>query len=166
MSILIGIPVLAALFIVQSAIVSMLPLLSGSADLVLLVLIAWALQDRVSSALEWALIGGLMSTVVTRLPFPLPLVGYLGVTLLARGLRSRVWQTPFLAMFLTTFLGTVGYHGLVWLVLTFQGTSLPLLDSLNFVIFPATLLNLVLALPVYALVSDLAQSLYPDEVSA
>lgn len=166
MSILIGIPILLALHMLQLAVVGMLPLLSGRADLVLLVLIAWALQDRVSSAVEWAVIAGLMSGLITRLPFFVPLAGYLGVTLLARSLSRRVWQTPFLAMFVTTFIGTMLYHGLSWLILTLQGTSLPIVDSLNLVILPATLLNLILALPVYALVSDLVQSLYPEEVSA
>jgi hypothetical protein len=40
-------------------IASRIPLLHGSADLILLALVAWALQKRVNTAWQWALIGGL-----------------------------------------------------------------------------------------------------------
>jgi hypothetical protein len=50
MSILIAIPILIILVILQSAIVSLVPLLHGIADIVLLAILAWAVQDRVTSA--------------------------------------------------------------------------------------------------------------------
>jgi biotin transporter BioY len=166
MSILVGAPVLLVLLMLQSAVVTTLPLIQGTADLILLALVAWSLQERVPSAYEWAGMGGLMSGAITKLPFFIPIIGYLTVAALARLLRRQVWQSPFLAMFITTFLGTLFMHALSWAVLVIQGTNLPLLDSINLVVLPATLLNLVLALPVYAVVTDLAQSIYPEEVDA
>jgi rod shape-determining protein MreD len=163
MSIIIGIPVLIVLLMLQTAIVSALPLLHGTADLLLLVLAAWALQERVPLAYEWAALGGLMTGAISRLPFLVPLAGYMGVTILARLLRRQVWQTPIFAMILTTFIGTILIHALAWIVLRIEGTPLPLFDSINQVVLPAALLNLILALPVYALVSDLAQTIYPEE---
>jgi hypothetical protein len=163
MSILVGIPVLLVLLMLQSAVVTTLPLVQGTADLILLTLVAWSLQERVPSSYEWAVIAGLMSGLVTRLPFFIPIIGYLSVATLARLLRRQVWQSPFLAMFITTFVGTLFIHALSWATLAIQGTPLPLVDSLNLVVLPATLLNLVLALPVYAVVTDLAQSIYPEE---
>jgi hypothetical protein len=164
MSILIGIPVLLVLLMLQSSIVSTLPLLQGTADLILLTVVAWSLQERVPSSFEWAAIGGLMTGAITKLPFFVPLIGYLAAAVLARTLRRQVWQTPSLVMFLTTFLGTLFYQILCWGVLYVQGMPLPVGDSINLVILPAALLNLILALPVYAVVSDLAQSIYPEEV--
>lgn len=148
----------------QTVIVSTLPLLSGYADLVLLVLVAWALQEHARSAWGWAIIAGIMVGFVSAAPTGTPLIGYLLVTLIARLLRRRVWQTPILSMFLVTFLGSLITQGLIMGAMIFQGTPLPLLDGINLVILPATLLNLLLALPVYAIVSDLAQWVYPEEV--
>ena len=165
MTILIGIPLLVVLVMLQTAIVSTLPLLHGTADIVLLVLVAWALQERVPSAYEWCAMGGLMVGAITAVPFYVPLVVYSGSVVFARLLRGRVWQTPLLAMFVTTAVASLFEHGLTWMVLRVQGVPLPILTSLNQVVLPATLLNLLLALPVFALVTDLAKWVYPEEVN-
>jgi hypothetical protein len=69
MAILIGIPILIGLIMLQTAVVSTLPLLQGSADLILLVVIAWAMQERVPSSYEWAVMAGLMVGAITAAPF-------------------------------------------------------------------------------------------------
>lgn len=161
---LISIPILAFVLMLQTVVVSSLPLLNGYADLILLVLVAWALQGRARSAWIWAVVAGVYVGVVSALPTGIPLAGYLIVTAIARLFRRRVWQTPILSMFLVTFLGSLITQGLAMGALIFQGTPLPIYDSINLVILPGTLLNLLLALPVYAIVSDLSQMVYPEEV--
>jgi rod shape-determining protein MreD len=161
---LIAFPVLILVIMLQTIIVSSLPLLNGVADVVLLVLVSWGLQDRVKNAWIWAAIAGLMMEYVSGLPQFVPLAGYLLVMAVARVVRRRVWQTPVLAMFLVTFVGSVGSQGISLAALLASGTPLDIIDSLNLVILPGTLLNLLLALPVFALVVDLAQWLYPEEV--
>jgi hypothetical protein len=47
------------------------------------------------------------------------------------------------------------------LVLSLLGTSLPLDDSLGLVVLPRVLLNLLISIPVYAVVRDLAQWVSP-----
>ncbi len=164
MAVLLSIPILVVVLMLQTIIVSTLPLLSGYADLVLLVLVAWSLQERARSAWVWALIAGILVSFISAAPLGTPLVGYLAVTAIARLLRRRVWQTPILSMFLVTFVGSLINLGLVMVVMIFQGVPLPVSESINLVILPATLLNLLLALPVYAVVADLAQAVYPEEV--
>jgi rod shape-determining protein MreD len=162
--ILIAIPVLGLVLMLQTIVVSSLPMLSGYADLVLLVLVAWALKDRGHSAWVWAVMAGLAVGVISAQPLLVPITGYLLVTALARLVRRRVWQTPILTMFLVVFVGSLLTQGLLMGVLIFFGTPLPIMDSINLVVLPGTLLNLLLALPVYALIADLAQWLYPEEV--
>lgn len=148
----------------QTIVISTLPLLSGYADLVLLVLIAWSLQERVRTSWIWTILAGLMVGFVSALPLFVPLVSYLLVTAVSRLFLRRVWQIPILAMYLVTFIGSLVSQGIVMVVLLFNGTPLSFNDSLNLVILPSTLLNLLLALPVYAVVSDLAQWVYPEEI--
>ena len=57
---LLAIPIFVFLGIFQTSVVSRLPLLHGTADLVLLVVIAWSLQERVRTAWQWALMAGLV----------------------------------------------------------------------------------------------------------
>jgi len=148
----------------QTIVVSTLPLLNGYADLMLVVLVAWGLQERVKNAWAWTVIGAAMVAYITAMPFYVPVMGYFLVMAVAQMIRRRVWQTPVLAMFMVTFAGSILYQGLTLVVLLVNGGNISLQDSINLIILPGTLLNLILALPVHALVVDLAQWVYPEEV--
>jgi rod shape-determining protein MreD len=161
---LLAIPVLLVLLMFQMVIGSHLTLLNGAVDLLLLVLVAWALQERVRSAWTWAVVGGLMMSFISALPLLMPLAGYLVVVGVARLLQRRVWQTPVLAMLFTTIVGSLFYHLFSLVTLKISGVPLPWVESISQVLVPSTLLNLILALPVYALVVDLANWVYPAEV--
>ncbi len=162
--VLLSLPVLGALVMLQSAIASRIHLLNGAADLLLLALAAWSLQEQAKRAWIWAFVGGIMLSVTTALPLAAIFGGYLGVTGLAILLKRHVWSLPFLAMLLTTFVGTLFTQGLALAALWLSGTPLPFVDSLNLVTIPSLLLNLFLALPVYALMKDLANWLNPKEI--
>ncbi|MDI6769994.1 MAG: hypothetical protein QMD04_09990 [Anaerolineales bacterium] len=166
MAILIAIPTLLIALMLQSAVISRINLLSGSADLVLLILAAWALQGRIKNAWQWALIAGALVGFVSGLPWFVPLAGYLLVVGVARLLQRHVWQAPLLAMFTVSFVGTLFMHLLSLITLRLAGNPLPFGDSLSLITLPSILLNLFLAIPVYSLLRDLAGWLYPLEVEA
>jgi rod shape-determining protein MreD len=158
---LIAFPLLALVIIVQSAVISQMTLLAGYADLMLVILAAWALKAEASSAWLWAILGGVMVSFVSGMPWPLTMIGYLFVVLLAQLLRQRVWQAPLLAMFSVTFIGTLAMDVFTLLVLNLLGTPLPIGDSLGLIVLPSILLNLLFAVPVYAVMRDLAQWISP-----
>ncbi len=162
LAVLTALPVLTGLMILQTSLISRHPLLQGTSDLVLLAIIAWALQKRVESAWQWGIIGGLIYSLASALPFGAAIVGYLLATALARALRRRVWQVPLLAMFVTTFFGTLIVHTVSYVVLVTARDPLPLLETFNLITLPSLLLNLLLAAPVYTLISDLAKWLHPE----
>lgn len=161
---LLALPILGLLAIFQSAIVSRISLLQGTADLVLLALIAWALQPQVQTAWRWALIGGVLVNILTALPVGIPLLGYLSATGLALLLRQRVWQVPMLAMLVATVAGTLLSLSIAWLALRITGVPLPVFQSFYLIVLPSILLNLLLAIPFYTLAGDLASWLYPQDL--
>jgi len=163
-STLIAIPILGVLVIVQSSIFSRIPLLQGTPDLVLLAILAWALQKKVDTAWQWCIIGSLMVTLVSALPLGAVFVGYGIATAIALALRRRIWQIPLLAMFIVTFLGTVIINGVSLLALWLTGNPVPVLESLNLITLPGILLNLLLAIPAYGLLNELAGWIYPEEL--
>ncbi|MGD8406602.1 MAG: hypothetical protein PVJ21_23295 [Anaerolineales bacterium] len=136
-------------------------LLAGYADLMLVILAALALKADAASAWLWAILGGIMVSFVSGMPWPVTMIGYLFVVLLAQLLRQRVWQAPLLAMFSVIFLGTLSMNLLAILVLNFLGATLPFGDSLGLIVLPSILLNLLFSIPVYAVVRDLAQWVSP-----
>ena len=91
-------PVLSLFVLLQSSVISRITLLDGKADLILLLAIGWALQARVRTRWLWALIGGVLATPSTALPFGVLLGAYLLATVIAMILQRRFWKYPFLAM--------------------------------------------------------------------
>ncbi len=156
-------PLLGLAVILQSAIVSQIKLLSGYADLPLIVLAAWALQDRVKSAWHWALVACVMVGFISSMPWPVYVAGYLAVVFFAQGLQRRVWQAPLLAMFSVTFAGTLFMHLFSFAVLRILGTPFSLGDVVGLITLPSLLLNMLFAIPVYTIIRDLARWVYPSE---
>lgn len=158
---LIAFPLLALIVIVQTTIISRMALLSGYADLMLVALAAWALKADASITWLWAVLGGVMISFVSSMPWPIVITGYLFVVVLAQLLRQRVWQAPLLALFSVIFIGTLSMNGLVIILLNFLGTPLPISDSLGLIVFPSTLLNLFFAIPMYFIMRDIAHWVNP-----
>jgi hypothetical protein len=67
-------------------------------------------------------------------------------------------------MLIATIGATFAQHIIEIVVLFIAGTQLPFSQSVVLVTLPSILLNLFFALPVYALVTDLARRIYPIEV--
>lgn len=159
---LIAVPVILLAVMMQSAIVSRVYLLSGIADLPLVMLAAWALQEEVKTAWHWAIATGLLVGFVSGIAWFVPVVSYVIVVLLSQILQRRVWQAPLLAMFVVTFLGTIVLYLLSFAVLRLAGVPLPLSDTLGLLTLPGILLNLLLAIPAYAVMRDLSRWVHPS----
>jgi len=158
---LIAFPLLALVVILQTAVISQMTLLAGYADLMLIILAAWALKADAQSAWVWAILGGIMVSFVSGMPWFVVVIGYLFVVMIAQILRQRVWQAPLLAMFSVIFMGTLVMNAFAILVLNLLGTPLPFGDSLGLIVLPSMLLNLLFSIPVYAVIRDTAQWVTP-----
>ena len=158
---LIAVPVILLAVLLQSAIVSRITLLSGIADLPLVMLAAWAMQEEVETAWHWAIAAGVLVGFVSWLSWVVPVLSYLFVIALAQVLQRRVWQAPLLAMFSITFLCTIGLSFFSLVVLRFSGIALPVVDVFGLVTLPGILLNMLLAIPMFAVMRDLARWVYP-----
>jgi rod shape-determining protein MreD len=158
---LIAVPVIILAVMLQSTVIGSIKLLSGFADLPLVMLAAWALQEEVDTAWHWAVATGALVGFLSNIPWPVPVVSYLVVVALAQMFQRRVWQAPLLAMFSVTFLGTIVLYAVSLLVLRLSGVPLSIADVLGLLALPGILLNLLLAIPVYAVMRDLARWAYP-----
>ncbi len=154
---MIGVPLLGLTIVIQSAIAGQLTLLNGVADLALVMLAAWALQDRVTTAFHWAFLAALMASVASKLPWFVYLPAYLGTVLFALLLQRRIWQGPLLAMFTVTLLGTFLLHALSLLYLDLSGMAFSVTDALGLITLPSVLLNLLVAIPMFGMMRDVAR---------
>jgi rod shape-determining protein MreD len=152
--------------ILQMTVFSRINLIAGSPDLVLLFIAAWSLQERVKNAWLWTAVFGLIISVISAMPFYAPLIGYLGVVVISKILQKRVWRVPILAMFIVTLLGTFFQQAVYIIVLQVSGSPISWIESLDSVVVPSVLLNLIFALPIFAVASELVSRIYPLEVEA
>jgi rod shape-determining protein MreD len=160
---LIAFPLLGLAVILQSSVISQINLLSGYADLPLVMIAAWALQQRVRSAWHWALLTCVMLGFVSKMPWPVTVLGYLAIVFVAQALQRRVWQAPLLAMFSLTFSGTLFMNLLSFGLLRLLGTPFLFGDVMSLITLPNLLLNMLFSIPVYAFMRDLARWVYPVE---
>ena len=67
-------------------------------------------------------------------------------------------------MITATVLATLISQIITVAVLVINGTSIPVIEAFYLITLPSVLLNLLLAVPVYALMGDLANWLYPETI--
>ncbi|MEN6572046.1 MAG: hypothetical protein ABFD24_09415 [Anaerolineaceae bacterium] len=164
MALLVQVVVFIILVILQLAVVSAVPLLHGMADILLVWVAAWALLSRGRSAWVYALAAATSTAFVSAIHPIVPFVSYFLVVLLARFFQNRIWQSPFMALIIVSFAGSLLQSLISYIALTISGVGLDFQTSLVQVIIPTLFLNLLMALPVYAICKDLHRSLYPYEV--
>lgn len=165
MTFLISLPILGITAILQTTVVSQMPLLGGTADLMLIILTAWVLQRQVQTSWQWSLVGGLLIDYFSGLPFGLFTISYLLINGAGLILRRRIWQFTYLIHLLLTLLGTLIIHGFSVIIILLQGTALNFEQALQYITLPSLLLNLLLSFPVYLLIKDVADQFHPQPIN-
>ena len=164
MAIFLAIPILGIMVIFQSVVFSQVRLLYGTTDLVLLIVVAWAVQERVTTAWHWGVIAGILASLATAVPAIAIIPTYVVITGIAIYMRRIFWQRPLLAMITATLMATLVSQIITGAVLVINGTPIPLIEAFYLITIPSALLNLLLAVPIYALIGDLANWLYPEAI--
>lgn len=137
----------------------------GTADILLLTIIAWSIRDQVKTSWVWSVIGGLLVSFFSALPFGVLLLAYLIISGIAQFVQRRIWKIPLIAMFLMTFLGTIIVQVAAYASRMISGITIPINEAINLIIIPTLFLNILLAVPIYIVITDLAGWLYRDEIT-
>lgn len=164
MQILVPLAMFVSVMMVQNTIVTRLNMLYGAADLMMLVLLSWLLQVTEPSQMRWALVAGVLVGVSSALPIWVPILGYLILAGAITFVQRQLWQVPIWLLLISTFVGSFLIYGMESVYLWIAGVPLDLVEVLNIVILPSLVLNMLMALPVYGLVGEVAKTVYPREV--
>ncbi len=103
-------------------------------------------------------------TLFSGLPIGVYFAGYLGATILAGYIKRRIWKWPFLGMLIATFIGTLLVLVASWFARWLTGVYIPVGSALILIALPSLLLNLLITVPVFFVMKDLAIRLYPKEI--
>ncbi len=155
MRILVGTLLLLGATLLQVTLVARFSLLRGSADLVLLVMVAWIVQEGSRPDWRWGIPAGLMVGFASALPDWIFWLGYLAAAGACQLLHQRIWQVRLLTLITAVLLGTLSIQVITLIYLSLGSQPLDLGQAFNLVTLPSMLLNLILILPVNAIISEL-----------
>ena len=150
--------------ILQTTLGVRITILSGSVDLALLTLLGWVLHEPRENQWHWGILVGCLIGISSAIPFFIPLIGYLLVLVLVFVLQSRLWQAPIVILLLVTFLGSFIVNGLELTYIWLSGAAFSFSEALNLVLLPSLVLNLLIVLPIYAIIGELTKMVFPLEV--
>ena len=164
MSFVVGSVLMAFLAVLQSSLLNRFPFLSGTANLILLATVSWALTGRVAEAIVWAFFGGLCLDLLSGAPFGVSSMALVAAAYLASLTEGRFWEGHPLAP-----LGVMAVASLVFFAVTMAGVWVsghpidPAL-AITHVVLPTTFLNVLLALPAAQLAGRVREAAFPPPV--
>lgn len=160
----IGLPLMALLAILQSAVVSHLRLADGQADLVLVAIVAWALTGRAQEAMVLGLVGGLFLDLLSALPLGSTALALVLIAYVVSLTEGRLWGAHLLTPLGVVFAASLFFSAYLLLASALVGARVDLPSVASRVVLPETFLNVLIAVPAAQLASALQRVLFPPEV--
>ncbi|GAP41561.1 restriction endonuclease subunit S domain-containing protein [Flexilinea flocculi] len=157
---IISFPILILCSIAETTLFSHIQILHGSADLMMLIIIAWALHSSTRYSWFWFLFAALLMTYISALPMYGYFIIYGILWLFILFLKKRVWQMPVILMLFLTIFGTILNTAFSIGSLYFGNVKINFKLMITQITIPSLILNLILAIPVFAIMNDIADTLY------
>lgn len=149
--------------ILQTTILSQIKMLQGTADLVFLVVLSWAIRPGTKWKWAWAVAGGVLMGVLSEIPMAIYLIGYLIMVVLTNFIQSRLWQARTITLLVMVIIGTLIIQGMSLFYLILMGSPITISNGFYQVILPSILLNFVFLIPAYGIIRETASILYPEK---
>jgi len=165
MALLVLIPVSVLLVILQTAVLPSFALVDARVDLVLLLVVAWALTGRVVQAMILSLVAGLLLDLLSGVPLGISAIALMAAANVATLAQGRLWRAHQFAALGAMLLATVTFYAILGVVILLIHPGTDPAVSLARIILPATLLNLALAIPAVQLAAGVERRLYPPKVA-
>ena len=158
-----SIPIMLILTVIQTVVVSRIKLVGGTADIILLAIVSWGISKEDRSLFIWALVGGFLISLISAMPALAVISSYLIVAGITKIFQRRLWQSPILAVLLSSFIGTIMKFIIDIIALQFMGIELDLSISIEMTLATNLILNLFVLFPIYLIINDLAKITSPKE---
>ncbi len=160
-----GIPIIAIAGLIQTSLFGKVRLLDGTSDLIMLCMIAWSINDRTKYSWILVIAGGLIMSYLSAVPMNGYLWMYILIWGIIRFIKMRIWQMPLILMLFVTIIGTIIISAGTLALLFLQNASVNYMDALRQIIVPSLVMNILLAIPIYAFLNDVVNTVYLNEES-
>ncbi len=165
MSLQLGFPLLLLAAMVQGTILPHLRIFGGQPDLVLLLVLAWAILDREQEGIVWAFVGGLLLDVLSGAPLGLSALPMVPIAYLIGLTEAQVYRGGTVLALLLAVGGALAYHALYLLLLNvLAGYPVAWAMSFWYVTVPSVLFDAILILPILQMLARLYERLHPRHI--
>lgn len=163
-TLLVGIPLLAAVAVLDTSLLHSVRFLNGGFEFILVVVMAWNLARRNIDAPFWGLVGGLLLDIFSGGSAGANTFAMTTIALIIALTEGSVYQASLPMALLIALIGTFWYHLLYLFIISLNGRPINWVDALTYVTLPSALCNLLLMLPVYRVTAQIARLLQPKEL--
>jgi len=156
-----AVPFLLLVSLLQSTLAPRLQVGAAWPDFLLLMVMSWALVQRVDEAIVWASIGGLGVDLMSGGPFGASALGLIAAALLAGAMSGGVFRGRTALPLVTALAATLTFHGVYVLTMLLTGQRVDLIDALFRIVLPAAVYNAALSLIVFRVMAGIDQRIRP-----
>jgi rod shape-determining protein MreD len=152
----VGLPLLILAAALQVTFMPQLRIFNGEADLVMLLVLAYARRATLERAVTWAFIGGIASDLLSSTPTGTHVLSLVILVFVVDRLRAQLSSLGIISTVLLVVIGTFLQFGFSYLANALTGYGLPPLAVLPYNVLPTLAYNLVLIWPLGWFVRRLA----------
>ena len=165
MSLQIGIPLFLIGGLLQATVLPHLRVFGGQPDLIVLVVLAWAIVDHDREGMAWAFVGGLFLDLFSSLPLGFSSVVLVPVAFVVGLTEAQVYRTNLALPLLLVAGGALIYHaGHIFMLRFVAGIPIVWSRSVWYVTVPSVLFDVILILPLLPILRRWHDTLHPRQV--
>lgn len=138
-------PLLTGVALIQTTVLSRISVLGGRPNLMLLVVLIWAVVRGIDEGLIWAFVGGLILDLLSGGPLAGMALALLAAAYVAGQSLGQEVGSQAVRLTILTVLGTMAYHLVLLIILDWSGHRIDWAFALLRVAGPSVVLNAALA---------------------
>ncbi|MBN1430301.1 MAG: rod shape-determining protein MreD [Anaerolineae bacterium] len=165
MSLQLGFPLMLSAVLIQAVILPRMRMYGGQLDLVVILVLAWAILDHRQEGMVWAFIGGLCLDLFSGAPLGISSLVLVPIAYLISLTEAQVYRTNALLPLLLAGCGTLAYHAGYLLAIRFlAGMSVAWLHVIWYVTLPSLLFDIIAIMPVLWILRPWYDRLHPQQM--
>lgn len=156
-----SLPIMILVAALQVTLMPQISFLGGRPDLVLLVIVSWALNSTLEQAVLWAFVGGICKDLLSAAPIGTSVIGLILIIFAIHTLRQQLFSVGIFTLIWVSLIGTITQEVTTLLIVLASGFQPQFASQLGYgiianqfrlFIVPTIVYNLIGIIPVYLLV--------------
>ncbi len=153
-----SLPIMILVAALQVTVMPQISLWGGRPDLVLLVVVSWALNATLEQGVLWAFVGGICKDLLSAAPLGTSLIGLILIVFAIHTVRQQLFSVGIFTLIWVSLIGTIIQEFSILIVLLFSGFQPQfasqlgygiMVDQFRLFIVPTIVYNLIGIVPIY-----------------